>query len=54
VEAPPARLHLPLITSLERCLEVLAGDDEDVEGLVFKSKSPGFADTTIVRCRKKK
>jgi ATP-dependent DNA ligase len=43
---------LPLVTSLEKCLEILEGDEEDVEGLVFKSSSPGFADTSIVRCRK--
>ncbi|HUP57812.1 MAG TPA: hypothetical protein VM598_10200 [Bdellovibrionota bacterium] len=41
---------LPLISKLEDCLGVLADEKDDVEGLVFKSKSPGFADTTIVRC----
>jgi ATP-dependent DNA ligase len=43
---------LPLVTGLERCLQILAQNDEDVEGLVFKSASPGFGDTTIVRCRR--
>ncbi|HTL11907.1 MAG TPA: RNA ligase family protein [Bdellovibrionota bacterium] len=44
---------LPLITSLDKCLDVFSKDDEEIEGLVFKSPRPGFADTTIVRCRKK-
>ena len=44
---------LPLLTRVDRCLEVLASPSTQVEGLVFKSKSTiGFADTAIVRCRK--
>ncbi|MBL7716294.1 MAG: hypothetical protein JNL01_12585 [Bdellovibrionales bacterium] len=43
---------LPLIGTAEKCLEVLADPSDEVEGLVFKSPSPGFSDTTIVRCRK--
>lgn len=43
---------LPLLTTLERCLEVLADPDPLVEGLVFKADRKGFEDTSIVRCRK--
>lgn len=42
---------LPLITSLEKCMEVLSKTQEDIEGLVFKSQSPGYKDTSILRCR---
>lgn len=45
---------LPLVTSLEKCMELLGKEEEDIEGLVFKSSSPGFADTSIIRCRRKK
>lgn len=46
---------LPLLTSLEKCLAVLENDDlEHSEGLVFKAlKTPGFLDTSIIRCRRK-
>ncbi len=44
---------LPLITSLDKCLEALASDENHLEGLVFKSSSPGFADTSIIRCRRR-
>lgn len=45
---------LPLLTSLEKCMEVLQSRDENVEGLVFKAlHSKGFEDTSIVRCRKR-
>ncbi len=45
---------LPILTTVEKCLEILRGSDENVEGLVFKSKdTKGFADTSIVRCRKR-
>jgi ATP-dependent DNA ligase len=45
---------LPLLTTVEKCMEVLAGEDPLLEGLVFKSaQSKGFEDTSIVRCRKK-
>jgi ATP-dependent DNA ligase len=46
---------LPLLTSVEKCMAVLASRDEHVEGLVFKAPgSKGFEDTSIVRCRKRK
>lgn len=45
---------LPLLKTLPACLEALASPDPRVEGLVFKSStSPGFSDTSIVRCRKR-
>lgn len=45
---------LPLLTTAEKCIEVLKRTEEHVEGLVFKAlKSKGFEDTSIIRCRKK-
>jgi hypothetical protein len=45
---------LPLIKDLAGCMKALQSKSESVEGLVFKSAtSPGFSDTSIVRCRKK-
>lgn len=45
---------LPLFKTAEKCMQVLAGLDEQIEGLVFKSlESKGFEDTSIIRCRKK-
>ena len=45
---------LKIIKDLPACLKVLQGNDERVEGLVFRStKSAGFSDTSIVRCRKR-
>ncbi len=40
---------------LEKCLAVLENDElEYSEGLVFKAlKTPGFLDTSIIRCRRK-
>ena len=44
---------LPLLTTLDKCLEALSSKKPEVEGLVFKSiNSAGFSDTSIVRCRK--
>ncbi len=44
---------LPLITDLPGCLAALAKPEVFIEGLVFKaSATPGFSDTSIVRCRK--
>ncbi|MGE4232889.1 MAG: hypothetical protein AB7F43_06110 [Bacteriovoracia bacterium] len=44
---------LPILKTLEDCLSVLNSDKPEIEGLVFKSiDTPGFADTSIVRCRK--
>lgn len=46
---------LPLITTPEKCMEVLASDEDYIEGLVFKSLTTrGFEDTSIVRCRKRR
>ena len=46
---------LPLVREAGKCMEILADDDEAVEGLVFKSlKTKGFEDTSIVRCRKRR
>jgi ATP-dependent DNA ligase len=45
---------LPLLTTKEKCLEVLARSEKYIEGLVFKSlTTKGFEDTSIVRCRKR-
>jgi len=45
--------RLPLIKSVEKCIEALGSVEDWIEGLVFKSTaSTGFADTSIVRCRK--
>jgi ATP-dependent DNA ligase len=45
---------LPLLRDLPSCLKAL-NEEGAVEGLVFKSStSTGFADTSIVRCRRKK
>jgi len=45
---------LPLYRTVERCLEALARPEPWIEGLVFKALStPGFADTSVIRCRRK-
>lgn len=44
---------LPLIHSASDCMDVLNSTDEKIEGLVLKSLgTPGFQDTSIIRCRK--
>lgn len=44
---------LPLLRSVDRCLEALARPEPWIEGLVFRALStPGFSDTSIVRCRR--
>lgn len=44
---------LPIYKTVERCMEELEKDDPKIEGLVFKAlTTPGFRDTSIVRCRK--
>lgn len=49
----PHMVTLPLLTTLERCLDLIEREIPHCEGLVFKSLStPGFSDTSIVRCRK--
>lgn len=46
---------LPLLQTPEKCMDVLATSEEHIEGLVFKSlTTKGFADTAIVRCRKRR
>lgn len=38
----------------EDCLKILRGEDEHIEGLVFKAENTrGWPDTAIVRCLKK-
>ena len=45
---------LPLLETLRDCLSAFESHDPHVEGLVFKSRTtPGFEDTSIVRCRRK-
>jgi len=43
---------LPILTDLSQCLKALARPEAYIEGLVFKSPSPGFEDTSIIRCRR--
>jgi ATP-dependent DNA ligase len=43
---------LGLLTDAAACLKALRRTEPHIEGLVFKStRRPGFADTSIVRCR---
>jgi len=49
----PYLVTLPLLKDLKACLEALERTEEHIEGLVFKSSTtPGFSDTSIVRCRR--
>jgi ATP-dependent DNA ligase len=43
---------LEIITDANFCWSVMNNGNKYVEGLVFKSPSAGFADTTIIRCKK--
>lgn len=53
VYASPCIETLGLLRTVDKCLEALASTDPHVEGLVFKAlETPGFADTSIVRCRR--
>ncbi len=46
---------LPLLTTPDKCMDVLGSPEDYIEGLVFKSlSSKGFEDTAIVRCRKRR
>ncbi len=45
---------LPMLKTLDKCMAVLEKEDPSIEGLVFKSlNTPGFSDTSILRCRKR-
>ena len=45
---------LPLFYTVEKCMEAYESSAEDIEGLVFKAtQTPGFSDTSIIRCRKR-
>jgi ATP-dependent DNA ligase len=48
----PVIQTLGILTDLDQCLEGLQNKSEMVEGLVFKSPSPGFEDSSIIRCRR--
>lgn len=44
---------LPILTTVQKCMQVVNDPTPHVEGLVFKSPtSKGFHDSSIVRCRK--
>jgi len=46
---------LPLLRDLPSCLKAIGAKAPHIEGLVFKStRSTGFSDTSVVRCRKRK
>jgi len=46
---------LRLLSTLEQCMKAFSKPDPWIEGLVFKSTTtPGFSDTSIVRCRKRR
>ncbi len=48
----PTLSTLPLLTTIEKCMEILDKPAPHVEGLVFKSQTTrGFEDSSIVRCR---
>ncbi len=49
----PVVQTLGLFTTLEQCMDALGRDEDRIEGLVFKSSSPGFEDTSILRCRRR-
>lgn len=54
----PSIKFLGVLTTVEQCMKVLdrSGKNEKsekyIEGLVFKSPSPGFEDSSIIRCRR--
>jgi hypothetical protein len=50
----PHIIVLPLLKDLASCMKAMESKEDYIEGLVFKStKSCGFADSSIVRCRKR-
>jgi hypothetical protein len=49
----PSVSVLPVLDDVEKCLELLASDTSEIEGVVLKSATtPGFHDSSIIRCRK--
>lgn len=48
----PVMQTLPILGTLQQCLTALEKPDVYIEGLIFKSPSPGFEDTSIIRCRR--
>lgn len=48
----PVIQTLGILSQLDTCLEALNRPEDWIEGLVFKSPSPGFEDSSIIRCRK--
>jgi ATP-dependent DNA ligase len=48
----PCIQTLPIFETVEQCMATLAKPEAFIEGLVFKSPSPGFEDTSIIRCRR--
>jgi ATP-dependent DNA ligase len=50
----PSLQILPLLRDEEECMAALERAEDWIEGVVFKSSSPGFEDTSIIRCRKAK
>jgi len=44
---------LPIYRTVDKCLAAMDRPESYIEGLVFKSlNTPGFADTSIIRCRR--
>lgn len=51
----PHFLTLPLLETLEKCIDALQSSESWIEGIVLKSIStPGFEDTSVIRCLKSK
>jgi ATP-dependent DNA ligase len=48
----PTLRTLGVLTKIEECLEVFEHSEVFIEGLVFRSSSPGFEDSSIIRCRR--
>ena len=49
----PAIQTLGILISVDQCLAALGQSEKTIEGLVFKSASPGFSDSSIIRCRRR-
>lgn len=53
VYSSPKIVTLPPLKTVDACMAVLEDPSPHIEGLVFKSPvTRGFADTSVVRCRK--